>query len=334
MDTPLITVDLLLHVLHRTLFHPFIACLIPLCYRAIGAPTNSLPFRATAAYAAFIALCWVISALNQHLAFGPPRSVDWEHELVVITGGAAGLGRVLAQTFGMRGANVAILDIKSPPKGEGEEEGWEDVKFYECDVSDPAAVERARDKIISDGYTLLRAPLNYVTTSLHTNLHASFHTLRAFLPSLLSSPVGGHIITISSVLAKLGASHLSEYTAAKAGLLALHNSLRAELTSATAPPGAENIRMILVTPGQLDGTDMFSNVRPPRPFWGPKVSVVELAAEIVRMVDAGRGGEISMPVYARWIECLGILPASVQSGIRRWSGVDRAMEEAIDESKM
>jgi len=153
--------------------------------------------------------------------------------------------------------------------------------------------------------------------------------VHAFLPSLLSSPVGGHIITISSVLAKLGASHLSDYTAAKAGLLALHHSLRAELASPTAPRGARNIRTILVTPGQLDGTDMFADVRPPRPFWGPKVSVVELAAEIVRMVSAGCGGEISMPVYARWVEWLGVLPASVQSVLRGWSGMDVAMEDAV-----
>jgi len=150
MDSPLLTLDLLLHVLHRTLFHPFIASLIPLCYRALGAPTTSVPFLVTAAYAAFIALCWLLSAFNQRLAFGPPRSVNWERELVVITGGAAGLGRVLAQTFGMMGANVAVLDINAPSGGKGEEERWEDVKFYECDVSDPEAVERARDKIISD----------------------------------------------------------------------------------------------------------------------------------------------------------------------------------------
>lgn len=61
----------------------------------------------------------------------------------------------------MRGANVAILDIKSPPKGEGEEEGWEDVKFYECDVSDPAAVERARDKIISDVGDPHKLPISF-----------------------------------------------------------------------------------------------------------------------------------------------------------------------------
>lgn len=77
-----------------------------------------------------------------------PRQVDWDEEVVVITGGASGLGRVLAQTFGMRGASVAVLDVVKPR--EGEREGLDGVQFYECDVGDVKAVKGARGRIEKD----------------------------------------------------------------------------------------------------------------------------------------------------------------------------------------
>ena len=128
------------------------------------------------------------------------------------------------------------------------------------------------------------------------------------------------------MLGKLGAANVSDYTAAKAGLIAMHASLRAELTSANnAPEGAENIRTILVTPGQLS-TKLFASVRTPNSFFGPVVEPVELAREIVRMIDAGESGEISMPLYARWIEWLHVLSVGMQKLVRRLSGIDGAME--------
>lgn len=145
---------------------------------------------------------------------------------------------------------------------------------------------------------------------------------------MLVSETGGTIVTVASVLGKLGAGNLSDYSAAKAGLIAMHTSLRSELSSATAPVGAENIRTILVTPGQLS-TQLFAALDTPSNFFGPVVETVELAREIVRMVDAGESGEISMPFYARWIEWNSILPSGMQRILRTVSGIDQAMGKAV-----
>lgn len=149
---------------------------------------------------------------------------------------------------------------------------------------------------------------------------------------MLAAETGGTIVTISSVLGKLGASNLPDYTAAKAGLIAMHNSLRAELASPEAPDGTEYIRTILVTPGQLS-TNLFAGVKTPSSFLGPVVEPVELAREIVRMIDAGESGDISMPLYARWIEWMHVLPVSLQRLARKLSGVDRAMENFNKKAK-
>lgn len=154
-----------------------------------------------------------------------------------------------------------------------------------------------------------------------TNTLSHYHLVSLFLPPLLSRPAGGTLITISSVLGRLGASHLSAYTASKAALLAFHSSLTAEL--ANSHPA---IKTILVTPGQLD-TGMFGDVKMGwlRNFFGPVVEVRELAVRLVKMIDEGEGGVLALPAYARWISCLELLPVGVQQVVRRWSGVDEAM---------
>ena len=81
-----------------------------------------------------------------------------------------------------------------------------------------------------------------------------------------------------------------------------------------------------MTPGQL-ATPLFGTLETPSTFFGPVVEPVELARAIVKMVDVGESGEISMPLYARWIEWTKILPASMDKVVRWFSGMDRAMEK-------
>lgn len=146
---------------------------------------------------------------------------------------------------------------------------------------------------------------------------------------MLASPSGGTIVTVSSVLGHLGASHLTDYTASKAALLAFHTSLRAEISQMDANkpqyPGADSTKMILVKPGQLS-TAMFSTLKSPSDFFGPVVQAKDLAREIVDMIEQGRDGVLCMPVYAWLVEWLGVLPMSLQRAARWMSGVDGAMK--------
>lgn len=147
-----LTIDLLARVLSNSIFHPFIAWLIPLCLRSLQAPYHSFEFRATSFYASIVTLCWILSILNNRIAYGRPRVVDWDEEVVVITGGANGLGRVIAETYGMRGARVAVLDVDGPDQMEGEEgeEGLAGVKFYRCDIGNAEEVVDVAGRIQRD----------------------------------------------------------------------------------------------------------------------------------------------------------------------------------------
>ena len=61
----------------------------------------------------------------------------------MITGGASGLGLLIAEVYGMRGVSVAVLDVKEAPEG-GEARN---VAFYKCDVGCLERVKEVREKI-------------------------------------------------------------------------------------------------------------------------------------------------------------------------------------------
>ena len=142
-----LTIDLIARVLNRSIFHPYIAWLIPLCLRAVATPYHAPEFIASCVWASLVTISIVLGVVNRRIAYGLPREVDWDEEVVVITGGANGLGKILAEMYGMRGASVAVLDIQKPEK---ESEGLAGVKFYTCDGGDVAAVQKAKGQIEKD----------------------------------------------------------------------------------------------------------------------------------------------------------------------------------------
>ena len=194
-----------------------------------------------------------------------------------------------------------------------------------------------------------------VSRSIRVNLLAHFHTIQTFLPGMLRRERGGTIVTISSVLGHLGCRNLgrvfrkcplvptcfflgrcsgrswfladsrsprtilADYTAAKAGLIALHESLKAEL------PPSSNVKTVLVTPGQIS-TPLFAGVQTPSTFLGPVLEPVEVAKAIIAAIDAGVSDELAMPLYARWIRWISALPVGVQRILRDLSAMDKAMQ--------
>ena len=140
-----LSVDLILKVLNVTLLHPFISLLIPLCLRARTVRWDAPPMLAAFAWAAIVSLSWVAAAVNRRVAYGLPRDVDLGEEVIVVTGGAGGMGLLLAEVYGMRGASVAVLDVCEMENGEAS-----GVTYYKCDVGDKAQVARVAKEIEMD----------------------------------------------------------------------------------------------------------------------------------------------------------------------------------------
>ncbi|KAK6825269.1 hypothetical protein PG987_012763 [Apiospora arundinis] len=314
-----ISIDLLLKVLNVTIFHPFIAWLIPLCFRAEHMELDATPMRVTIAWAFAVTMVWFGNQMSHKIAYGMPREVDLSEDVIVVTGGASGLGLLIAEVYGMRGATVAVLD-----KADLEATDARGITYYKCDVSDKAQIAKAAADIERDlglptilinnaaeviGKRLLDMEAEDVERSISTNLLSHFYTIKQFLPGMLRNETGGTIVTVSSVIGHLGSAQLSDYAAAKAGVTALHKSLAAELYE------TPEIKTILVTPGQLS-TPLFR---------GP----VDVAKEIIAAIDMGLSDHIAMPLYARWIDWYDVLPVGVQRIARRISGIDQGMKTFV-----
>ncbi len=130
-----LSIDLLLKVLNVTFLHPFVAWMIPLCMRAQAMQWTHPAIQIAIGYASFLTLLYFLNVLNKQIAYSKPRKVDLGEEVIVITGGASGLGLLIAEVYGMRGATVAVLDVQELESGEAR-----GVTAYKCDVGDKEQV--------------------------------------------------------------------------------------------------------------------------------------------------------------------------------------------------
>ncbi|KAF3765881.1 NAD(P)-binding protein [Cryphonectria parasitica EP155] len=328
-----LSVDLFLKVLNVTFFHPFVAWMIPLCFRAEHMDWDKIPIRVSVWYATLVTVCWTLGQVNRRIAFGLPRKVNLENEVIVITGGSSGLGLLIAEVYGMRGASVAVLDVREMDNGEAR-----GVTYYKCDVTNKEQLAHVSRQIEEElgtptvlinnaaivvGKRLLDMSTEEMEKSLFTNLLSSFYTLKTFLPAMIRGQHGGTIVTVSSVIGQVGAAQLTDYAAAKAGLIALHKSLTAELRQSHP-----DIRTVLVTPGQLS-TPLFYGVQTPNSFLAPVVEPVDVAKEIISAIDNGLAEFISAPLYARLIDWYNVLPVGLQHLARRIAGIDTAMKTFV-----
>ena len=92
---------------------------------------------------------YFLGVLNKQIAYTKARKVDFSEEVIVITGGASGLGLLIAEVYGMRGATVAVLDVKDLESGEAR-----GVSAYKCDVGDKDQVAKVALEIERDVSTL------------------------------------------------------------------------------------------------------------------------------------------------------------------------------------
>ncbi|KAE8162045.1 hypothetical protein BDV40DRAFT_172013 [Aspergillus tamarii] len=341
-----LTLDLVLSVLRRTILHPWPAWILVLCLRAQVTPTTDLAFILATGYAVSLTVVAMAGVVNARVAYGLPRTVELSEEVVVITGGASGLGLLIAEIYAMRGVGVAVLDLKD----EREVEICEGVEYYTCDVGRREVLEGVLKRIEGElgtptvlincaaarinGQPLLSLSAEAFQKTIQTNLFAVFHTCQTFLPRMLAAPNGGTIVNVSSVLGQLCPAGLADYSTSKAGLSALHRTLEAELR---VSGDGEKVKMILVEPGQV-ATPLFSSVKTPNKFIAPVLEPVQVAREIVSAIDEGRGGVIRLPAYATMVNWYAVLPAGLQRIARFLSGVDHAVvqtpnQKSHDEAK-
>jgi NAD(P)-dependent dehydrogenase (short-subunit alcohol dehydrogenase family) len=347
-----LTLDLIVYILGRSIFHPAIVYIFYLCIAALHRHRTPVAHY-TLYWASLLLVVAGFRWLNYRIAHGKPREMDFENEVVVVTGGGSGLGRVIAEMYAIRGVSTVILDIKEadPEAIDLIDGGNGSLQWIPCDVSDKEAVEIAmemiRHKMGTPTILINNAASSIVgkalcqvegseglsaeeaVKSVGVNLLAQFYTLTNVLRASTSSKNGSQpgltIVTISSILAHLSPARLSDYVAAKTAVSSLHHTLTNELR--LNKDWRTNIKTILVEVGQMD-TEMFAGVRTPRyaSFIGPILEAKDVARAIVYTIDGGEGGIIRMPFYATLVPWYSVMPGSLQMLLRWASGIDVALQ--------
>jgi 2-dehydro-3-deoxy-L-rhamnonate dehydrogenase (NAD+) len=184
------------------------------------------------------------------------NKIDLNGRCAIVTGGAQGFGRAIAERFVASGARVAIWDNDQPLAEKTAREIGEAVTAFKVDVTDLAAVEKTRDEtlkafgkidifvnnagIAGVNKTVWETDFDEWRKVLRINLDGPFVCCKAIVPTMIRQDYG-RIVNIASIAGKEGNPNAAHYSASKAGLIALTKSLGKELAK-------YNIMVNAVTP--------------------------------------------------------------------------------------
>jgi NAD(P)-dependent dehydrogenase (short-subunit alcohol dehydrogenase family) len=212
-------------------------------------------------------------------------------KVALVTGAASGIGRATAQAFLRGGYAVALLDrdVEAGLRTEAEFRSIGDCRFFQCDVSDEAAVQHAVAQVVAgleridaafnaagiDGEIAPTADCSVANWDriIGINLRGVFLCLKEELRQMLAQG-GGAIVNCASTTGVVGTKGMPAYSASKHGVVGL--------TKAAALDYARNnIRINAVCPGMTH-----------TPMWDRSISP-ELTAQLLADDPIGRLAEPS-----------------------------------------
>lgn len=194
------------------------------------------------------------------------------NKVAIVTGGARGIGKAIAELFAKEGATVVIWDVLEVGEQTAQEIQIAGGKatFTKISVTDKEAVE-AEAKRIFDEYGQLDILINNAgilrdksflkmtdedwNTSLHVNLTGVFLCTRAVVPYMKQNGYG-RIVSASSTTGLRGNFGQTNYAATKAGLIGMAKTWALELgkygiTANTIAPGYTKTDMTASIPAEI-----------------------------------------------------------------------------------
>ncbi|MFZ0170032.1 MAG: 3-oxoacyl-ACP reductase family protein [Candidatus Dormiibacterota bacterium] len=190
-------------------------------------------------------------------------------KIAVVTGGAAGIGRGIAEGFAREGADVAIFDVKSESEAASSLEGISATGrrslYVRTDVSIEDEVRSAVQRVVQEFGTIdilvnnagivsegavADMPVADWDRVMAVNLRGTFLCTRFVLPGMLLQR-SGRIINMASQLGQIGGRSMVHYSASKAGVIGLTKALAREVSD-------RNVLVNAIAPGPIQ-TEMLAS---------------------------------------------------------------------------
>jgi NAD(P)-dependent dehydrogenase (short-subunit alcohol dehydrogenase family) len=216
----------------------------------------------------------------------------------VVTGGASGIGRALAERFLREGMQVVLADVEEGALASTAAElaGLGEVLAVTTDVTDPAAVDELRDATVERfgvpfvvcnnagvggfGDFTWEGPLAAWKWILDVNVFGVLHGVRAFVPLLVEADAG-HVVNTASLAGLQGAPGMAPYCASKHAVLGMSESLQHELRLR-----GSQVRVHVLAPGFLR-TAIHQSARNWPDHLGPPPDQESDASQVVQGIVTG-----------------------------------------------
>ncbi|MCX5200682.1 SDR family oxidoreductase [Streptomyces sp. NBC_00237] len=169
-------------------------------------------------------------------------SYSLEGQVAVVTGGARGVGELLARKLSARGANIALVGLEPELLKDVTGRLHTESDWWYADVTDHEAMARVAEEVkerfgkvdivvanagVASGGPFIDSDPEAWRRVIEVNLVGGAVTARAFLPVLMESR--GYFLQIASLAAITPAPMMSAYCASKSGVEAFAHCLRAEV---------------------------------------------------------------------------------------------------------
>ena len=266
-------------------------------------------------------------------------------KVVLITGAARGIGAGLAERLAADGAKVALVGLEADEQAKVAERIGPNARSWEADVTSWDALEKATEGVVSHfgGIDIVIANAGIATTGFarsvdrdayekvfEVDLLGVWRTFRVTMPHVIDRK--GYLLAISSFAAIAHAPGLSNYAAAKAGVEAFCNSLRAELQHLGVKVGVAHptwIKTDLVD--SADSHPVFGKLRTGMPGLMGKTYPLDLALDQLTEGIRKRARVIHVPKWVGVMKLIrAVLPPVIEFG-SRFQGVSKADEAAIED---
>jgi 3-oxoacyl-[acyl-carrier protein] reductase len=189
-------------------------------------------------------------------------------KVAMVTGGARGIGKAIAETLARMGAKVAVVDLDQAAADAAATEVGGGARGYRANVALAADVEAVVEAVERDlgpidvlvnnaGITrdnlMARMQEADWDAVLGVNLKAAFLTMKTVTRGMMKRRAG-RVVNVASVVGLIGNKGQANYAASKAGLIGLTKSIAKELAS-------RNVLVNAVAPGFIE-TEMTAKLPP------------------------------------------------------------------------